>query len=147
MCGERRVGHMFPIVFLLCLHWEKGRGATPYWQTTSAPGDGRWSFDDALATLMQGRIFQGCYLSVFDNSETLFASLIQGSEKLSKVYWLAKFTLVNPQTQTPSAKAWLVEISSLLHLSSSDMALDFFCWCRLSECHVSRMQLGMLSTA
>lgn len=36
--------------------------------TTSAPGDGGWSYDDTSEISMLGRMFGSCYLSSFDNS-------------------------------------------------------------------------------
>lgn len=59
---------------LLCLQAGKGKRAASCYQTTSAPRDGKQSFDNALETSMQGRVFQGCYLSDFDSSEMPSAS-------------------------------------------------------------------------
>lgn len=51
---------------------------------------------------MWGRMFQGHRLSGFDSSDIV--GFTAPRLRKSKVYWLTKFTLVHPQTQTPAAK-------------------------------------------
>lgn len=49
-----------------------------------------WVSDDDLQNLRWKRIFQECHLRSFDSPEICSASLNQGCEILSKVYWLSQ---------------------------------------------------------
>lgn len=77
---------MFAFFFYLQCPLGGREGFAPCCQTVSAPGDGRRSCDEALETLMYGRVFQMYYFSSFDSAEMLLASLQKGRENISK-FW------------------------------------------------------------
>lgn len=124
---------------------EEEKWVTLCCQTTSTPRYVVWSFEDALETLMWGRVVWEL-LEWCDSPEMSLVSLHQDWETYSKICWLTKRTLAQPQTQeyaTSFARRMIQPVQlSILWWSTRHLLL-----LKWAGCHVPHVPLGMLSTA
>lgn len=119
----------FLLLFFVCVFSGRERkGATPWFQTTSACRDGRQSFLDTVRTSTWRRMFQGYCFSGFDKFEMLSAFLHQDWGNLSKVPWLSKSILMHLQV-------WLADVQ-LRMLSTAQESITESCMHRLHSWHM-----------